>query len=174
MPNDETAQSTVLDAPDTSRSRRGFLRKVGATGFFGMTAMTAVTEAVSATETTDSSVREDRARSFPDGERIRVTETSEPTNDLGTQATRNRVTIEGIADFTYYTLYTTGDVYGGDSSGNGVDYILHYPNGFDYNGRTYYYLIDGAIYANNADVYRFYGYVAIPSAEGISYNIEDL
>ncbi|UPM44368.1 hypothetical protein [Halocatena salina] len=135
--------------------------------------MTAVTETASATET-GPSVHENRSHSLPDGDRIRVTESSEPSGDIGTQATRNRVTIGGIADFTYYTLYTTGDVYGGDGSGNGVDYIYHYPNGFNYNGRTYYYAVDGAIYANNYDVYRFYGYVAIPSAEGISYNIEDL
>ncbi|RRJ30060.1 hypothetical protein [Halocatena pleomorpha] len=140
-----------------------------------MTAVTAVTETASATETTESlSVREDRFHSLRDEERIRVTETSDPSGDVGTQAAQNRVTIEGIADFTEYTLYTTGHVHGGEETGDGVDYIFYNSKGFNYNGRTYHFEVHGSIYANNTDVYEFFGYVAIPSAAGISYNIEDL
>ncbi|MFC6963010.1 twin-arginine translocation signal domain-containing protein [Halocatena marina] len=140
-----------------SRSRRGFLKKAAATGMVGLTGLTAATEAVSATESTETETTE-------------LTHPTDPSGDVGAQA-RNRVTITGVDDFTSYTLYTTGDVYGGEENDN----IRYIPGGevLD-DGRRYYYIINGEVYGGYQDVYRFWGYVYINYNPGIDSDVDDL
>lgn len=103
-----------------------------------------------------------------------VASATESSNDVETRAIPNRITIRGVADRTYYGIYSTGNIWGGDSGGAGPDFAFEYPQGVNYEGTTYHYGIDGTIFANNVDVFRFNGYVAVPDDSGITYTVEDL
>lgn len=128
------------------RSRRGFLKKTVATSLVGLTGLTAATKGASATESSD--------------------------DDIETQAA-NKITVRGIADRTYYVIYSTTPIWGGDTGGAGPDYSFEYPQTIYYEGTGYDYGIDGTVYANNEDSFFFEGYVAVPDTTGITYTVED-
>ncbi|RRJ29962.1 twin-arginine translocation signal domain-containing protein [Halocatena pleomorpha] len=140
------SNSAPGDKSVPSRSRRGFLKQAAATSLVGLTGLTATTEVASATESAD---------------------------DVETQAP-NRITVRGIADFTNYIIYSTTPIWGGDNNAPGTDSPFEYPQAINYEGTWYDYGMDGTIYADNVDVFRFEGYVAVPDTTGITYTVEDL
>jgi hypothetical protein len=185
-----SVESTEENRGETapSRSRRGFLKKAAAS-ILGMSGIAVGTEAASATETTGSSDATEiseqiqnteptqRGRVTEDSGLVRVTSTPSPSDITTRAANYNQIILEGVADHSTYTLWTTGHIYGTEYM-DGNDHIYYDSN--DY----YSYTVYGAVNDRKPgsghnepgfwDEYYFHGYIDVSITSGvIDYSIYD-
>lgn len=111
-----------------SRSRRRVLRNVAAVGILGMTGTATITEAANRDSTESVRTIESRepVRITESTDPIRITESEMKTNDMEAQAAR--IVVEGVADYSNYTVVADGTLTAGSYAEAGDDVNTVDPN----------------------------------------------